>query len=805
MNKTYNSLVASISKFLTNIFKSDSSHLSDGAAMRFDAYFNFDDDILISNFDRMFKILLDINEDNIEETYVSMTKIDFSNNWLQFWLIFIYCTKIRIQLIDFYEKLFAMMQKSHAVEYFTDNKKLLVDFTFFCHCFGFMNILISNKIIIPEDLNLNDTRFYEFFEISHDWKISFKVKSNDMIASAIRKDDVKFLIDNINDPLILLKGRECEQINMLKTASMAEYAAFYGSLRCLKYLKEIGDCSNCINFAIAGGNPEVIKYVEPHEEIDFLSVSMAIKFHHYHVFEWLSDKYSKESNNDWINDKKHKYLFFHKYQSHELILDEMAFKSRNNYNVTNLNRINNLKKANIHKYSPKRQKTQFQSNQFQHIQSNHECSIKVDIATSFGENIIDLLNIYREENHKLNEKLKSRNYEKKKIDPKTFCLAVISEGGRYSQIASIMNKLGIDISSEREFFYVQKRIEINVTNFVRLDMFKWSLMLDSESSIAFDAAWMTRRNSRGAFSAFIELKSYKIIDYEWLFKGINYIGTSQHMEAEMFERMGERWKNDQRIKTLVHDNDTHTRSSLENKLHWKIDEKVDSNHLCNCFKRFIKSYVKNEFKETFKHISQNIIDFFIILMHDTHLTCLEKKEQWNNMINHLSENHEKCRHAEKSNKEKWKYSNDKQHCSILLGFIQATENYFDKCDPLLTTQVCESLNSLKAKICEKQIAYSCSFPLRMAFVVMKWNNPELYYIELLKYLGLDQLTKKQEQYIIKKRDDYEKQSKNRNSEEYKKNRSKLRKKSRTKGKEQVGDHKYAEEEKDEDIKKSFLL
>ena len=46
-----------------------------------------------------------------------------------------------------------------------------------------------------------------------------------------------------------------------KKISLIEYASYFGSIQCVKYLHSIGaKCDRIAKFAIAGGSPEMIDY-----------------------------------------------------------------------------------------------------------------------------------------------------------------------------------------------------------------------------------------------------------------------------------------------------------------------------------------------------------------------------------------------------------------------------------------------------------------------------------------------------------------------------------------------------------------
>ena len=77
--------------------------------------------------------------------------------------------------------------------------------------------------------------------------------------------------------------------------TLIQYAAFHGSLQCFKFLLfnganlelEDSDGMNLIQYAIMGGNVEIIRILEQ-EDCSFLGAGqIAVLYHRYQIFDWI--------------------------------------------------------------------------------------------------------------------------------------------------------------------------------------------------------------------------------------------------------------------------------------------------------------------------------------------------------------------------------------------------------------------------------------------------------------------------------------------------------------------------------------
>lgn len=92
-----------------------------------------------------------------------------------------------------------------------------------------------------------------------------------------------------------------EKSKYLNNASLASIAAFFGSLKCFRFLVlQQADVSQCAKYAIMGGNSEIIRLVKQNGGNFEDKYYVAVEFHRHDIFKWLllnegpiKDLYSK--------------------------------------------------------------------------------------------------------------------------------------------------------------------------------------------------------------------------------------------------------------------------------------------------------------------------------------------------------------------------------------------------------------------------------------------------------------------------------------------------------------------------------
>lgn len=146
--------------------------------------------------------------------------------------------------------------------------------------------------------------------------LSFSGRNEHPIAIAIRKDDVdslqKFISDPSFKPNSMIKPSIYERFSLMNVfkkerkddpengIKFIDFAAFFGALKCFKYLLlngfEFSEMS--FNYAICGGISEIIHICEEKKCQSKGSVFYAIQFHRHDILNWLIDTKGENINEE---------------------------------------------------------------------------------------------------------------------------------------------------------------------------------------------------------------------------------------------------------------------------------------------------------------------------------------------------------------------------------------------------------------------------------------------------------------------------------------------------------------------------
>lgn len=166
-----------------------------------------------------------------------------------------------------------------------------------------------------------------------------KGKNPDIIALSIRDDDIEQFqqllyqtntsINSVIQPSIFERFIFINQNSYDIKPSLIEYAAFFGSLKCFKFLyqKQQDLPQTTAIFAVAGGNYEIIHLCEQRQiEFNDESLMISIRFFHSELTEYLEENFDIKKTADDVS----KSLVF--YNLHALIDCESVI--RENPNMT---------------------------------------------------------------------------------------------------------------------------------------------------------------------------------------------------------------------------------------------------------------------------------------------------------------------------------------------------------------------------------------------------------------------------------------------------------------------------------------
>lgn len=119
------------------------------------------------------------------------------------------------------------------------------------------------------------------------------------VAAMLRADDIdsfqKVACNPAFDMNQKVKPSEFEKCDFInnRPCSLLEYSAFFGALRCFKYIlldEGTAHSAELMKYAIAGGSAEIVHICEQLGDASFKDArELAIKFHRWDIFEWLCD------------------------------------------------------------------------------------------------------------------------------------------------------------------------------------------------------------------------------------------------------------------------------------------------------------------------------------------------------------------------------------------------------------------------------------------------------------------------------------------------------------------------------------
>lgn len=141
-----------------------------------------------------------------------------------------------------------------------------------------------------------------------------KTNLNDQIIQAIHDDNADLLIELISrnnfDISKKIKSSTFQMHSLINFAEPIQYAAFSGSINCFKYLflkSKFINYEELIEFAIAGGNYEIIHIIESHYDISIFKknqklLDLAILYMNNDLIDYLINEYDININcNSYIN------------------------------------------------------------------------------------------------------------------------------------------------------------------------------------------------------------------------------------------------------------------------------------------------------------------------------------------------------------------------------------------------------------------------------------------------------------------------------------------------------------------------
>ena len=187
--------------------------------------------------------------------------------------------------------------------------------------------LINYKELSKNDLELHKRLVHEGVNPSN-------------IVKAIRRDDVEKLQEissqNKFDFNQTIEPSLYERFSFVnkRNVSLIDYAAFFGSIKCFKFLLLNGsDLKNSGKFAVAGGNLEIIKLCEQNHSSFEGSCEAAIEFHRNDIFQYIYDNKIEPLDEDDQSAPRMKTRSSSKREHNKLLSLGLLSISSSNYEV----------------------------------------------------------------------------------------------------------------------------------------------------------------------------------------------------------------------------------------------------------------------------------------------------------------------------------------------------------------------------------------------------------------------------------------------------------------------------------------
>jgi hypothetical protein len=231
------------------------------------------------------------------------------------------------------------------------------------------------------------------------------------------------------------------------------------------------------------------------------------------------------------------------------------------------------------------------------------------------------------------------------------------------------------------------------------------------------------------------------------------------MESEGVRRVSKRFKEDPNcnIVGFVHDGDNKSDKILVDNGFVCENERDAGHGFKSLERRFhsMKKKVRTENKlnkDPFYGIQGKVISFAKSLVNDEN-DKMRREELWLNVPEHLTGNHEICRHGERKKSpgrpKKNSIGKKDEYFGIwqagidfpvakeaLSDFCQKTIGFIGHCSSKRSTQANESQNSLIAREADKNINYGPSYLARVAVAIGKKNDPKNFVTNALKESGI---------------------------------------------------------------------
>jgi hypothetical protein len=223
----------------------------------------------------------------------------------------------------------------------------------------------------------------------------------------------------------------------------------------------------------------------------------------------------------------------------------------------------------------------------------------------------------------------------------------------------------------------------------------------------------------------VDVQQKRIVDFDIVLKtkpGVqgDWDGSSNGMEVRGLTRLIDRWKTNEKVGGIVHDNDSKATAAIA-AAEWNVTQWYDPNHVLKQFARRWKSCQTGKLRGFYAKL---LMWFRHLLRSDYSID--KKKEYWLNTLEHFQGHHEGCPRehpASGRGGRKLRITTDEQRHQMR-AFLAETVELLARCLTGVHTNFNESCNALKVHYGDKNTSWKGSWSARMMCAMMQVNTPD---------------------------------------------------------------------------------
>jgi hypothetical protein len=174
------------------------------------------------------------------------------------------------------------------------------------------------------------------------------------------------------------------------------------------------------------------------------------------------------------------------------------------------------------------------------------------------------------------------------------------------------------------------------------------------------------------------------------------------------------------VQILAHDQDAGLSRTVAD-LEWSVVEMLDRNHAVKSYETrwknaaYLPGTPRGEWIPYMKEIRQGLkMRFYTCLKMDG--DAVERRREWMGAYEHFTQ-----MPRQGSRRQPWSAREDPQAQERLRQFLESVADLLEKVRTRFSTQLCECLNSMKAKLACKGISWKRSWEARVCVAVLNFN------------------------------------------------------------------------------------